>query len=219
MVDKVDVMVIGVVLAGSWAIIKKKEMKRVTIILYLIFIIGQTNAQYLVVGNSNSGGNYISFQDTILYSIDLNWGNCSSFDYYFDLDQDSIPDIDFYLDCYFGGMGSFYKIFVTSFNDFSIHTDTCYIEHFQFLDSLEQAQDTTRRRHVVRKYNLGDTIFNNQSFLSTEEIIMYYSNGWDPSCIYNNINLFLEDTSYIAFEKSNGDLYYFKNLCALRDNT
>ena len=188
-------------------------MKLITTFIFLLFFcIVQTNAQYLVAGYTSSGGNYIPFQDTILSSIDPIWGSCTSEHYYFDfdLDQDSNPDIEFDLQCYWGGMGSYNNISLTSFNDFSIHVDTNYVEHAQFLDSLGQAHNTSRITPVVRKYNRGDTIFNNQDMLATEEKLLHYSVGYSPSCVYNNINLFFEDTSYIALEKSNLDLYYLK---------
>lgn len=174
-----------------------------------MFLIGQTNAQYLVIPE----GNNIPFQDTILYSVDPISGSCysSGIDYDIDLDQDSISDIDFHLECYMGGMGSSSEISLTSFNDFSIHVDTGYIEHYQFHDSVGQTQDATRKKSVVRKYNLGDTIFSMQNLLDTAEILYHYSHGNYPSpCVYNNIDLFLGDTSYISFEKSNGNLYYLK---------
>ena len=185
-------------------------MKKFITVLFLMVFFGQINAQYLVIDNSGSGGNYIPIQDTVLSSVDPILGLCSSFNYHFDLDQDSIPDINFYLECYIGGLGSYYKIVVTSFNDFSILMDTNYTEHFQFLDSLRQVHDTTRKTPVVRKYNWGDTIFNNQDLLNTEGKLLNYSTGNYPPCIYSNVNLFFDDTSYIAFEKSNGDLYYLK---------
>ena len=185
-------------------------MKIITTVLFLMVLFGNTYAQFLVVDNSSSGGSNIPIQDTILSSIDPVWGSCTSINFDLDLDQDSIPDIVFYLECYMGGMGSYYEMSLTSFNDFSIHVDTSYIEHFQVLDSVGQAQNTIRKTPVVRKYNFGDTIFNNQAFLATEEKLLDYSYGNYPSCVYNNINLFFEDTSYIVFEKSNSDLYYLK---------
>lgn len=185
-------------------------MKRITIIIFTIFIVGQNNAQNLIIGDGILGGYNIPFQDTLLSSIDPNWGNCSSFNFSFDIDQDSIPDINFYLECYMGGSGGFYKMSLTSYNNFSIHVDTSYTEHFQFIDSVGQIHDTTRKTPVVRKYNFGDTIFSNQVFYDTEAPLLYYSYGNFPSCIYNNIDLFLQDTSYITLEKSNGDLYYLK---------
>jgi len=182
-------------------------MKRTTILIFLLVLVGHINAQYLIVNNSSLGGNYIPFQDTILSSIDPIWGTCTDLNYYIDLDQDSIQDIEFYLWCYMGGMGSDYEISLATFNDFSIHVDTSYIEHFQFIDSVGQVHDTIRITPVVKKYNWGDTIFNNQDILATEEKMLYYSFGNYPPCLHYNIDLFLEDTSYIAFEKSNGDLY------------
>jgi len=187
-------------------------MKRIMTFILFMFSIGQTTAQYLVI----SEGNNIPFQDTILSSIDPIWGSCTSVNYNIDLDQDSISDIDFYLECYMGGMGSYYEMSLTSFNNFSIHVDTSYIEHFQYIDSVGQVHDTTRKTSVVRKYNLGDTIFGMQNFFGTEEKLLHYSFGNYPSCVYNNIDLFLEDTSYISFEKSNGDLYYLKIYVPLR---
>lgn len=171
---------------------------------------GQNYAQFLVVDNSSSGGSNIPIQDTILSPIDTVWGYCTSINYDIDLDQDSIPDIDFYLECSLGGLGSHGIMYLTAFNNFSIHVDTSYIEHYQFIDSVGQVQDTTRKTPVVRNYNFGDTIFSNQGYLSTEEFLLYNSFGNYPSCTYHNIDLFLEDTSYIAFEKSNLDLYYLK---------
>ena len=168
------------------------------------------HAQYLVVGNGNSGGNEIPFQSTVLTSFDYSSASCSSFDYFFDLDQDSINDVIFNLNCYMGGMGSFYKVGITTFNDFSIHMDTAYIEHYQFINSLGEVQDTTRKTPAVKKYEIDDTIFSNQNYLSTSGRILNYYDGHFPICFYNNVNPFLGDTAYIAFEKSNGDLYYFE---------
>ncbi|MDA3944804.1 MAG: T9SS type A sorting domain-containing protein [Bacteroidetes bacterium] len=178
--------------------------------IFLMILIGHINAQYLVIDDSISGGDIIPFQDTLLSSIEPDWGYCNSINYFVDLNQDSVQDIDFYLECYMGGMGSYYKMYLTTLNDFSIHTDTSYFEHFQFIDFVGQVQDTTRITSVVKKYQLGDTIYKNQCILSTQEKLLYYSLGNDPVCVFNNIDLFLEDTSYIVFEKSNGDLYYLK---------
>ena len=175
-----------------------------------MLLIGQTNAQYLIAGYPpDSGGYIIPFQDTLLSSTN-SWGNCTASHYYFDLDQDSIMDVDFYLDCYLGGYGGSWEMSVTCFNDFSVHVDPSYEEHVQFIDSTGQVQDITRITPVVKKYNLGDTIFNNQTVLATNKRLLYTVHGEYPPCVYNNINLFLGDTSYIAFEKSNSDLYYFK---------
>jgi hypothetical protein len=78
------------------------------------------------------------------------------------------------------------------------------------VDAKESDELITAITSVVKKYQLGDTIYKNQCILSTQEKLLYYSLGNDPVCVFNNIDLFLEDTSYIVFEKSNGDLYYLK---------
>lgn len=171
-------------------------------------LVGPTYSQYLVIDSFSMVDNNISIQDTLLSSYG-EYG-CTDINYKIDLDQDSVPDINFYLECYMGGRGGYEKIFVTSYNNFYIHADTSYIEHFQFIDTVGQVQNTSRITTVVRKYNFGDTIFNNQSVLSNDVKLLYRSTGTDPSCTYRNINLFLKDTSYIAFEKSNGDLYFLK---------
>ena len=185
-------------------------MKRITIFIFLMILIGHINAQFLVIDHPSSGGNSIPFQDTLLTSYDPVWGSGITVNYYIDLDQDTIWDIQFYLVSYIGGMGSYYIMSVNSLNDFSIHIDTSYVENYQFIDSTGQVRDTSRITPVVRKYNRGDTIYNKQNNLATEEEFLDWSYGNYPPCVYSNINLFLGDTSYIAFEKSNLDLYYLK---------
>lgn len=178
-----------------------------------MIIISQSNAQYLVINDSISGGVNIPFQDTLLSSVDPMSGSCTALNYYVDLDQDSINDIEFHLECSMGGFGSFYKMIISTLNDFLVHRDTSFVEHFQYIGTNGQAQDTTRKTPIVRKYVWGDTIYNNQNLLSTEEYLLHYSFGNYPPCIYHNIDAFLEDTSYIAFSKSNLDIfsiYYVK---------
>ncbi len=128
-----------------------------------MFLVGQTNAQYLVPDSSSLGGNNIPLQDTVLSSLGP-WWDCTDSFFYFNLDQDTIPDVEFHLWCYMGGMGDVYEISIATFNDFLIHVDTGYIEHYQYFDdSTGQVYDTTRITPVVKKYNFGDTIFNNQA--------------------------------------------------------
>jgi len=107
-------------------------------------------------------------------------------------------------------MGNGYEMTLFALNNFFIHVDTTYSEHFQFLDTSGIVNDSIRRSSVVKKYNSGDTIYNHQNILSSEEKLLYYSSGNYPPCIYNNINLFFQDTAYIVFENSTGDIYYLK---------
>lgn len=169
--------------------------------------------QYIIIDTTYLGGISIPFQDTLISSVDPNTAMCSSTDYFLDLDQDDSGDVKFHLECYMGGMGSWYEIYLSTLNSFSIHVDTNYQEHYQYLVEGVGAVDTVRTVTVVKKYNWGDTIFSNQNSLSTGEYLLNFSVGNDPSCIYNNIDLFLTDTAFIAFTKDDGNtssIYYIK---------
>ena len=173
---------------------------------------GLLSAQYLVINNSTSGGINIPFQDTLLSSLDPVWGYCTNLNYNVDLDNYSTNDVDFSLECYVGGMGSYYKMYISTLNNFSVHINTSFEEHFQYIDSLG-IHDTTRNTAIIRKYFWADTIYANQNLESTGNYLLYQSYGYYPSCVYNNIDAFLGDTSYIAFTKNDGNtvsLYYLK---------
>jgi hypothetical protein len=185
-----------------------KIMKRIPIFFLFLLLIGQIKGQNIVIDHPVLGGFTIPFEDTIISSY--NESGCTTSNYYVDLDWDSNHDIRFYLTCYMGGIGNGYEMTLFTLNNFSIHVDTTYFEHFQFIDTSGIVNDSIRRSSVVKKYNSGDPIYNHQNILSSEEKLLYYSSGNYPPCVYNNINLFFQDTSYIAFENSTGNLYYLK---------
>ena len=185
-----------------------KIMKRISAFFLFLLLIGQIKGQNIVIDHPVLGGFNIPFQDTVISSY--NEYGCTTSNYYVDLDRNSNHDIQFYLTCYLGGMGNGYEMTLFALNNFFIHVDTTYSEHFQFLDTSGIVNDSIRRSSVVKKYNSGDTIYNHQNILSSEEKLLYYSSGNYPLCIYNNINLFFQDTAYIVFENSTGDLYYLK---------
>ena len=189
-------------------------MKRITLLLFLTFIIVQTNAQYLIVDDSVYGGNNLPLQDVMLTASD----DCSagiSKEYYFDLNQDSINDIKFELFCYLYPYHDEYYMLLETFNDFSIHVDTNFMENITiYYFDTGQFFDTIIKASTVRKYELGDTIFSNNSALASEELLFEYKHeeyvdSIDAKVFRYNL-LFYQDTSYIALERSNGDLYYIK---------
>lgn len=187
----------------------KKLLSLAIMLIWNQLIIGQ----YIVIDTTYLGGMSIPFQDTLISSIDPDMGSCISTDYFLDLDQDDNSDVKFHLECHMGGMGSSYKIYISTLNSYSIHVDTNYQEYYQYLVEGVGAVDTVRTVTVVKKYNWGDTIFSDQNSLSTGDYLLRYSFGNYPPCIYNKIDLFLYDTSYIAFTKNDGNtpsIYYLK---------
>jgi Secretion system C-terminal sorting domain len=170
------------------------------------FTSGQTNSSFLIIGNSSLGGYNVPFQDTAIFQSS---SSCTA-NYAVDLNQDSIADVNFYLVRYLGGFYSYFQIFPTTFNDFSMHVDNNYVEHYQYLSATGGAIDTTRITSVIKKYSNGDTLYSTQSSLSTASTLLNYYRSSYPPCTYNNINLFAGDTANIAFEQNNGDLYYIK---------
>ena len=109
-----------------------------------------------------------------------------------------------------GGLGSSFDIKVKSFGDFKIHSDTNYIEHFQYIALGGIVTDTSRTRSIVRKYILGDVVQSGEATLSTELPIYSVSHGNFPSCTYTNIQPVLSDTFFIAVESATLDVYCFK---------
>jgi hypothetical protein len=109
-----------------------------------------------------------------------------------------------------GGLGSTFDIKVKSYAGFYIHSDTNYLEHFQYVAPGGSATDTTRQRTVIQEYNWGDVVQGGEAILSTELSIYSYSHGNFPSCIYTNLEPVLNDTFYLVIESSNQDVYNFK---------
>ena len=183
----------------------KIAMKRLYIIITLIFWSSCIAAQYIVIDSSDLSGTSIPFQDTVVSSYD---NGCLYYpvNYSLDLDQDQDDDIYFELHCYLGGMGGWKEISLSTQNNFFAHLDISYQEHLT---------DTTRTTTVIKKYNWNDTIFADQIASTNEYFLHHKSWGyWPEYTLFNNINLFENDTAYIAFTKNDGhnSIYYIKVL-------
>jgi hypothetical protein len=157
--------------------------------------------------DSLSGFNF-PLDDTTLCSHNSNW-LCTTSDLSLDLNNDALIDITFSISCYEGGFGSSHAINVATFNEFKIHADTNYIEHYQY-PATDGVHDTIRKRTVFKKYTWGDIIPIAQSPLSDSLPILNTSTGNFPSCIYMNVDLLNHDTAYLAVESADHALYYFK---------
>jgi hypothetical protein len=166
--------------------------------------------QDIVIGHASMSGVEIPLTDTALTSF-VN-GYCGTTTYLLDIDRDSVDDIEFYLDCYMGGQGSYKNMKITTFNNFIVHMDSNYMHYHQYYENY-QVHDTVTRATVVKKYARGDTIRVDEYALGGTSTMLKISQGNDPLCQYNNINLFVGDTSYIAFTKTSGNdarIYYIK---------
>lgn len=186
-------------------------MKNISILTIVFLWSGLLIGQYLVIDSTNFGGISIPFQDTTISSKEE--GFCTTTVYYADLDQDTINDVKFFLECYMGGWGQNYYMSITPQNIFSVHIDTNYLENFQYVDSNGTVQDSVRKRTVIKKYMWGDTIYANQLSSTNTIWLLRYIWGYINGVVYENIDLFLEDTSYIAFTKNNeqnSSIYYLK---------
>lgn len=182
-------------------------MKTVAVVFLLFFWIGFLSAQMLVVNSDSSVGVFVPVQDTSISSINPETALCALNEYHLDLDQDSMYDVTFSLNCYMSGWMTDYSMTITPLNNFTIHLDTNYIEYFQYIDwDTGHIRDTTRKTSVVKKYFLGDTIYD--TFLSTmqETTLLKYNWVFEPRYVGSDIDLFLGDTSYIAFTKDHGNL-------------
>lgn len=184
-------------------------MKTILFFLFMFLMSESLLSQNIIIGDEVFGGVNIPFQDTIIappYNSDT--------EFYLDIDQDSIVDIKFWLRDVIGGMGGSDIVSVVTFGNFTVHTDTSYQEHYQYLvEGQNEAVDTVRTVTVVKKYNWGDTIYDNHISTNEEKYLLYYSWGNYPPCIYRNITLFNNDTSFIAFTKETGNssrIYYLK---------
>jgi len=187
-------------------------MKKLAFILLVLFWCSFLTGQNIVVNNTDLGGVNIPFQDTTIYTMSSETGMCTSKNVYFDLDQDTLPDIGLYLYCYLSGHISEFTMSLSVFNDFWIHQDTTYQEHAQYVENYS-VHDTVRTVSVVKRYHAGDTIFPNESTTKSTRYILNYSETYEPQCTWSNIDLFTGDTSYIAFSKDDGNtqsLYYIK---------
>lgn len=182
--------------------------KLVWMLIATIAISFQVKGQ-LVIDSSSATGYYIPFSDTTLSSISPS-ASCSSTNFPLDLNGDSSNDVEFLVSCSMGGQGSMYSISIKTFNDFQIHSDTNYIEHYQYIAAGGAVHDSTRKRTVVQKYSWGDLIQGGQTTLSSNLPIYNYATGNFPSCIYTNIEPVLLDTFYISVETPAHDIYYFK---------
>lgn len=163
----------------------------------------------LVIDSSAAAGYYIPFRDTTLSSISPS-ASCTSTNFPLDLNGDSSTDVEFLVSCSMGGQGGMYSISIKTLNDFLIHSDTNYIEHYQYITLGGIVHDTTRKRTVIQKYSWGDLIQSGLATLSSNLPIYNYTTGAFPSCIYTNIEPGLLDTFYIALETFTHDIYYLK---------
>lgn len=182
--------------------------KFIWVLISIIFMAYHVCAQ-VVIDSSILSGYTIPCDDTILSSISSS-ASCSPSSFSIDLNEDSIADVEFFVSCSMSGLGSTFDIKVKSFAGFYIHSDTNYLEHFQYIAPGGSVTDTTRQRTVIQKYNRGDVVHGGQSALSADLSIYSYSYGNFPSCIYTNLEPVLNDTFYIVIESSAQDVYYFK---------
>jgi hypothetical protein len=182
--------------------------KFVWMLIATIAISFQVNGQ-LVIDSSAASGYNVPFRDATLSSVSPS-ASCTSTNFPLDLNGDSSTDVEFLVSCSLGGQGSMYSISINTFNDFQIHSDTNYIEHYQYITPGGAVHDTLRKRTVIQKYNWDEVIHVGQATLSPNLPIYSYANGNFPSCIYTNIEPGLLDTFYIALETSTHDLFYFK---------
>lgn len=188
-------------------------MKKTSILIAIILINLSMQGQFVIINDTIHGGNIIPFQDTILNNYPCDWNDFTT--YYIDLDQDTINDIKFEVYCEYDGVFFLDYIKVSTLSDFSFHIDTNYIDssYYDFGDSIILID--VFKRTVVKKYNSGDTIYENSLSTSEETFLSMFSytyTGW-PDQINGNVCHFLGDTSYIAFIKNNGQseyIYYFK---------
>lgn len=163
----------------------------------------------VAIDSSIWSGYTIPFQDTTLSSISST-ASCLSSTFPVDLNGDSSADVEFFVACSMGGFGSSFDIKVKSYGDFYIHSDTNYIDYFQYIAPGGIVTDTNLKRSIVRKYVWGDVVQGGETTLSTELPIYSYSHGHFPSCTYTNIQPVLSDTFYIAVESTTHDVYCFK---------
>ena len=163
----------------------------------------------VVIDSSVWSGYTIPFHDTTLSSISSN-ASCLSSTLPVDLNGDSSADVEFFVTCSMGGFGNSFDIKVKSYGDFYMHSDTNYIDYFQYIAPGGIVTDTSRKRPIVRKYVWGDVVQGGEATLSTELPIYSYSHGHFPSCTYSNIQPVLSDTFYIAVESATHDVYCFK---------
>ena len=182
--------------------------KFIWVLISTIFTSFQVCTQ-VVIDSSILSGYTIPFHDTTLSSISPS-ASCSPSSFLIDLNEDSSADVEFFVSCNMGGLGSTFDIKVKSYAGFYIHSDTNYLEHFQYVAPGGSVTDTTRQRTVIQEYNWGDVVQGGEAILSTELSIYSYSHGNFPSCIYTNLEPVLNDTFYLVIESSNQDVYYFK---------
>ncbi len=182
--------------------------KFIWVLISTIFTSFQVCTQ-VVIDSSILSGYTIPFHDTTLSSISPS-ASCSPSSFLIDLNEDSSADVEFFVSCNMGGLGSTFDIKVMSYAGFYIHSDTNYLEHFQYVAPGGSVTDTTRQRTVIQEYNWGDVVQGGEAILSTELSIYSYSHGNFPSCIYTNLEPVLNDTFYLVIESSNQDVYYFK---------
>ncbi len=182
--------------------------KFIWVLISTIFTSFQVCTQ-VVIDSSILSGYTIPFHDTTISSISAS-ASCTPSTFSIDLNDDSITDVEFFVSCNMGGLGSTFDIKVKSFAGFYIHSDTNYLEHFQYIAPGGSVTDTTRQGTVIQKYNWGDVVQGGQSALSADLSIYNYSYGNFPSCIYTNLEPVLNDTFYLILESSAQDVYYFK---------
>ena len=163
----------------------------------------------IVIDSSIWSGYTIPFQDTTLSSISST-ASCLSNTFPVDLTEDSNADVEFFVSCSMGGFGSSFDIKVKAYGDFYIHSDTNYIDYFQYIAPGGIVTDTSLKRSIVRKYVWGEIVQGGETTLSTELPIYSYSHGHFPSCTYTNIQPVLSDTFYIAIESATHGVYCFK---------
>ncbi len=175
---------------------------------------------FVIIEDTEQGGNMLSFQDTLVKISVGPYDECSGEHVYYtiDLDQNGKEDVEFDLVCYRGGRGSFSFVYVKALNNFQVIVDTNFQAAAQYVSEEGEVRDTIYTYTVAKKYNTGDTVFLDQSSQEEYAIVAEFNYGADPPCIYTNIKNFTEDTAFLAFYKydePNTWIYYIETYIRL----
>ncbi|NOX84528.1 MAG: T9SS type A sorting domain-containing protein [Chlorobi bacterium] len=169
---------------------------------------------YVIINDPVYGGHKILFPDTTITSFTGDGCNYSTSHYFFDLDQDSSADLRFYSHCFEGSEGGSHWLALKPLGNFQVMSDTSYIVSGQYIDEHVQLHDTLYHRTIPYKFLDGDTITADM-LTDTNVLKLYvYTYSYIPYFIFHiKILHFHNDTSYIAFKKTDGDktwIYYLK---------
>lgn len=189
-----------------------KTLIKFTLLLTIIHLIGNSlYAQYSIIDSNHPGVINIPVHDTT-----ITVGNNENATYSLDIDQDQTIDIVFHLDFVYGSQGGYEKVSATPQNNFKIHQDTTSLEYVRYYDmDLQKQIDTTWATTTAKLYSENDTIFTNENSSDDLRYLHHYSWGLEPGpiSIYNNIDVFNNETGYLGFTKvydNHETLYWIK---------